>query len=494
MRNNAIRSCISSAPGNSFIRQIAQKCVNNIENDDNCTENIGDHSKTRTKTLRPNQYVKDNKIVSRDVSLSVPPPAVYSLEETRKVQEQIRRHQIACIQKNIVNSFRPTSSFPENGICVDNGLRRDSINTFENHWEKQNHLFYLPEFPKDNPLPKIEEYGELKTELKSESEIENNITKPESGIRKISKSIRSRIMRIAAAGAIALGVFGVYGNLTDSGNVNQDKTEQQVEKKRSDLNKQDLKNKKDIPIIKENTQKRIVSEEVVETATLLKSSENSNLHSLLTKGEMTLSNSGGIIESMMNPFWQLANQEQKTKLKNLQIKIQRALLVYFFENFGTPEKRLQSFKDPKLKNLWKTARLSKLTDMSKTISNEEYQNLLNFANKIFEDSRELELDKSSNSQVDGNLFAAKMPNSILNIRKNNGEFHVIIGEIDKIFNGAINYAKETTSVELKEFVVDSTVHLATENMSSIKMLAAEKIIGFFPHNQEAIKLLFDQYG
>jgi len=205
-----------------------------------------------------------------------------------------------------------------------------------------------------------------------------------------------------------------------------------VEQKKVDEVKS-VESEKKAPVAETKTSKN-----AARYASLIAHSESRPLQQMLASGEYTLGDLS-ILDSMISPFKGLANDGQKLQIQNLEKDIQVALVIYFYEKFGDDAKKAESFKDPKLRNLWKTAKHVKLGDFHKRLTPAQYEAALSFATNILErDASALGQDVSGNPPTEGNIFQANTPTSKIKIQKDSGALHVILARIDNIFEGGLS--------------------------------------------------------
>ena len=177
-------------------------------------------------------------------------------------------------------------------------------------------------------------------------------------------------------------------------------------------------------------------------AKVITESKNPLVQDIVNKGGFKLSANSTVTDSMIDPFMSLANADQKKELHKLRNFINLGLGVYFNEHFGSPAKVAESMRDPKLRNIYRTAKIA--------IDNgwlQSYHTKANFphamalAEKIIADSSVLGIDESNNPDsnvkdyVRGNMFQAKLPGDTVQLRKTDGSYHVIQEMVFEIFEG-----------------------------------------------------------
>lgn len=151
-----------------------------------------------------------------------------------------------------------------------------------------------------------------------------------------------------------------------------------------------------------------------------------------------------VTDTMITSFVGLASDAEKAQLIELQHQVNLAIGVYFNENFGTEAKLAKSLKDPRLKNLYRTARVAKEKGWyNSTHTKENFPQAAALAERLFADSSELGLDQSSNTNEQvkafalGNMFQAKHPGDTLNFKKADGTYHIIQEMTFQIFEGKL---------------------------------------------------------
>lgn len=173
----------------------------------------------------------------------------------------------------------------------------------------------------------------------------------------------------------------------------------------------------------------------------ISNSKSPIVQDIITRGETKLGMSS-VTDTMIDSFAGLASTEQLKELHELQKYINLGLGVYFNEHFGTPEKVKESIKDPKMRNLYRTARVAQAKGWFQSYhTKEKFPKSYALAVQILADSSELGLDESANTNtqvqdyVRGNMFQAKHPGNTIKLRKNNGQYHVIQDMVFDIFEG-----------------------------------------------------------
>lgn len=151
-----------------------------------------------------------------------------------------------------------------------------------------------------------------------------------------------------------------------------------------------------------------------------------------------------VTDTMITSFVGLASDAEKAQLIELQNQVNLAIGVYFNENFGTEAKLAKSLKDPRLKNLYRTARVAKEKGWyNSTHTKENFPQAAALAERLFADSTELGLDQSSNTNEQvkafalGNMFQAKLPGDSLNFKKADGTYHIIQEMTFQVFEGKL---------------------------------------------------------
>ncbi len=176
-------------------------------------------------------------------------------------------------------------------------------------------------------------------------------------------------------------------------------------------------------------------------AQVLRESKSPVVQDIINKGETRLAGNT-VTDTMIASFRGLATNKQILELDGLQRSINLGISVYFNEHFGTAEKVTQSLKDPKLRNLYRTALAEQkngrvLPYLTKDRFPQEYQ----LSARILADGSELGLDQSTSSNararelVSGNMFQAKAPGDVLKLRKQDGSYHVILEVVFGILEG-----------------------------------------------------------
>lgn len=176
-------------------------------------------------------------------------------------------------------------------------------------------------------------------------------------------------------------------------------------------------------------------------ARVLEDSKSPVVQDIINKGETRLAGNT-VTDTMIASFRGLVTNKQILELNVLQQSVNLGISVYFNEHFGTAAKVAQSLKDPKLRNLYRTAQAEQrsgrlLPYLTKDRFPQEYQ----LAAKILADGSELGLDQSSSPSahaqdlVRGNMFQAKAPGDTLKLRKQDGSYHVILEVVFGVFEG-----------------------------------------------------------
>lgn len=174
---------------------------------------------------------------------------------------------------------------------------------------------------------------------------------------------------------------------------------------------------------------------------IITDSKSPIVQDIINRGETKLGKNT-VTDTMIDSFAGLANQEQLKELHELQKFINLGLGVYFNEHFGTPAKVAASLKDPKLRNLYRTAKVAQEKGWFQSYhTKERYPKSYALAVQMLADSSELGLDESANPNkqvqdyVRGNMFQAKLPGNTIKLRKDNGQYHVIQDMVFDIFEG-----------------------------------------------------------
>lgn len=151
-----------------------------------------------------------------------------------------------------------------------------------------------------------------------------------------------------------------------------------------------------------------------------------------------------VTDTMITAFVGLATDAEKVQLKELQQQINLAIGVYFNENFGTEAKIAAAMKNPRLKNLYRTARVAKEKGwFNSTHTKANFPQAAALAERLFADSAELGLDQSASENANvkafaiGNMFQAKHPGDTLNFKKADGSYHIIQEMTFQIFEGKL---------------------------------------------------------
>lgn len=173
----------------------------------------------------------------------------------------------------------------------------------------------------------------------------------------------------------------------------------------------------------------------------LQESKSPLVQDILNQGETTLQ--GSILSNtMLMPFVGLANNAQKAELSKLQRSINLGMGVFFNEHFGTAAKTAESLKDPNLRALHSTAKVMKEKGWAPaSLTKEKYPEEYRLAAQIFRDSHELGLDRTDNpdpkvqDRVNGNMFQAKHNGDNIKLRKDNGQYHIVLEAVFGIFEG-----------------------------------------------------------
>jgi hypothetical protein len=162
---------------------------------------------------------------------------------------------------------------------------------------------------------------------------------------------------------------------------------------------------------------------------------------IITKGEVKLGNNT-VINTIIVPFKGLANGQQLKELQVLQKDVNLAMGVYFNEKFGTPEKLAKSLQDPRLRNLYATAKMAKEKGQwGSEHTAAKHPKAYALAEKILADSKVLGLDESSSSNTvvqnfaRGNMFNAKVPGDVIKLQMSDGTFHIVPKIVFDIFEG-----------------------------------------------------------
>lgn len=173
----------------------------------------------------------------------------------------------------------------------------------------------------------------------------------------------------------------------------------------------------------------------------LQESKSPLVQDILNQGETTLQ--GSILSNtMLMPFVGLANNAQKAELSKLQRSINLGMGVFFNEHFGTAAKTAESLKDPNLRALHSTAKVMKEKGWAPaSLTKEKYPEEYRLAAQIFRDGHELGLDRTDNpdpkvqDRVNGNMFQAKHNGDNIKLRKDNGQYHIVLEAVFGIFEG-----------------------------------------------------------
>jgi hypothetical protein len=176
-------------------------------------------------------------------------------------------------------------------------------------------------------------------------------------------------------------------------------------------------------------------------AKVLQDSKSPLVQDILHKGETTL-NGNILSNTMLMPFWGLANNAQKAEMAKLQKSINLGMGVFFNEHFGTEAKTAQSLKDPNLRALYATAKVMKEKGWAPpSLTKEKYPDEYRLATQILQDSHTLGLDQTTDAnpqvqaRVNGNMFQAKKNGDTLKLRKDNGQYHIVLETVFGIFDG-----------------------------------------------------------
>lgn len=176
-------------------------------------------------------------------------------------------------------------------------------------------------------------------------------------------------------------------------------------------------------------------------AKVLQDSKSPLVQDILHKGETTL-NGNILSNTMLMPFWGLANNAQKAEIAQLQKSINLGMGVFFNEHFGTEAKTAQSLKDPNLRALYATAKVMKEKGWAPpSLTKEKYPDEYRLATQILQDSHTLGLDQTTDAnpqvqaRVNGNMFQAKKNGDTLKLRKDNGQYHIVLETVFGIFDG-----------------------------------------------------------
>ncbi len=185
--------------------------------------------------------------------------------------------------------------------------------------------------------------------------------------------------------------------------------------------------------------------EVRTFAKVLTESKSPIIQDILNKGETKLLIKNGTIVGMfIDSFQGLTNDKQKVEMKELERMINLGIGVYFNEHFGDKAKvdAIMKGTDQKMKNLYRTAKYAQDKGwINSGLTKGKFPEAYAFAEMILKDASDLRMDESDNPDqkvqafVTGNMFQAKMIGSNLKTRKANGEDHVILECIYKIFEG-----------------------------------------------------------
>ncbi|MCC6643554.1 hypothetical protein IT411_02290 [Candidatus Peregrinibacteria bacterium] len=259
---------------------------------------------------------------------------------------------------------------------------------------------------------------------------------------------------LAAAGAIAVAGITLFGisrteksveNLETASSVNSaNNTPSATPQVTSAAPVETAKPEPVTPVKKVDQQDKSEAPQKRTFAKVLNNSKSPFVQDIINKGEVKLMvNSGTIVGMFLDTFGGLTNDAQKVEMKELEKTINMGLGVYFNEHFGTEEKAARSIAaNPRLKNLYRTAKYAMEKGWTNSgLTKEKYPQEYAFAVAILSDATELGLDESNNpdpkvqNNVRGNMFQAKMPGSTLQVRKANGEYHVILEAVFKIFEG-----------------------------------------------------------
>lgn len=180
-------------------------------------------------------------------------------------------------------------------------------------------------------------------------------------------------------------------------------------------------------------------------AKVLNDSKSPIVQDILNKGQTKLAIKNGTIVGMfIDSFQGLTNDRQKVEMKELERMINLGIGVYFNEHFGDPAKvdAILRGTDQRMKNLYRTAKYAKEKGWTNSgLTKEKYPEAYAFAEMILKDASDLQMDESDNPDPDvkasvvGNMFQAKMIGSDLKVRKADGQYHVILECIFKIFEG-----------------------------------------------------------
>ncbi len=176
-------------------------------------------------------------------------------------------------------------------------------------------------------------------------------------------------------------------------------------------------------------------------AKVLTDSKSPLVQDIINQGKFKL---GGntVIDTMIDSFKGLANDAQKAQLRELQKEINLGLSTYFYENFGTPAKVAAAMKDPKLRNLYRTAKVAQAKGwFNSTHTKARFPKAYALAEQILADSSKLGIDESNNPNkavqdfARGNMFQAKLPGNTVNLRKADGSYHIVEELVFQIFEG-----------------------------------------------------------
>ncbi len=175
---------------------------------------------------------------------------------------------------------------------------------------------------------------------------------------------------------------------------------------------------------------------------VIKNSKNKVLQQMIHKGEYTLGKLS-ILDSMITPFKEIANTQQRAKITDFEQEINEGLVIYFYEKFGTATHKAESLKDPKLRNLWRTAKYVKLSDLKKVLSPQRYAAARKLGIQILEkDGKTFGYNVSANpalkAQTEGNMFQAHNPLSAIKIQTADGTLNVILQKMNRIFEGGLS--------------------------------------------------------
>jgi hypothetical protein len=273
-------------------------------------------------------------------------------------------------------------------------------------------------------------------------------------MRSSAKSVTGLIKRHSRAAAVAAGVAvtaltgGLIKHTANQSQVdNQPQTSYQTpDASMSVHSKENLAKKEQAETVKaardeKKTETVTAVKNSRKVAEVLTSSKSPIVQDILTRGETRLTGNT-ITDTMIVSFRGLATNEQILQLNELQNSVNLGISVYLNEHFGTAAKTAESLKDPKLRNLYRTAQAEQKSGrLLPYLTKEKFPQQYKLAERIFADSAELGLDQSSSNnpaiqdRVSGNMFQAKVPGDSIKLRKADGSYHVILETVLDVFEG-----------------------------------------------------------